>query len=97
MAWARFWGPDWPKQAAKGGPHETEFWEFSKVKTKITWKVDENNGVGCLVFMFRSQDMFLKMPKIVNIWHILADSSTGKNRKKCLSPFGGQIFIVIFE
>ena len=39
----------------KGGPHENEFWHFSNTKLNITnraQKVDEENGVICLVSFF---------------------------------------------
>ena len=47
-----------------GEPHENEFWAFSNSEVNITnrlEKVDEKNGVICLVYMLRSWFMVLKL------------------------------------
>ena len=52
-------------------PHKNEFWHFSNAKwisqTVKAQKVDEKNGVICLVSYFPSWVMVLKLPKIVQI------------------------------
>ena len=61
----------------KGRPHETNF-DIFQIK-KWTWqtvqKVDEKNGVICLVSFFPSWVMVLKLSKIVHFLQICADLS----------------------
>ena len=62
----------------KGQPHENEFWHFPNTKMNITnraQKVNEGNGVICLVSFFPSWVMVLILPKIMHILQICADLS----------------------
>ena len=65
----------------KGGPHENEFWKVSNTKMNIknkkirAQKVDEKNGVICLISFFHSWVMVLKLPKIVHFLQICPDLS----------------------
>ena len=59
----------------KGGPHENEFWQLWISQTVRAQKVDEKNGVICLVSFFPSWVMVLKLPKIVHFLQICADLS----------------------
>ena len=55
----------------KGGRYENEFWQFWNTKMNIinrTQKLDEKNGVICLVFFFPSWVTFLKLPKIIHFF-----------------------------
>ena len=64
------------KTGPKGEPHENEFWHFSNDYHKqLELKVDEKNGVICLVSFFPSWVMVLKLPKIVHFLQICADLS----------------------
>ena len=56
----------------KGGPYETNFDIFQTVRAQ---KVDEKNGIICLVSFFPSWGMVLKLPKIVYFLQICADLS----------------------
>ena len=56
-----FYRPEWTN---RWGPHENEFWAFSNSEVNITnrlEKVDEKNGVICLVYMIPSWFMVLKL------------------------------------
>ena len=60
-----FYRPEWAKV---GTPHGNEFWVFSKIQnwklqTVRSQKVDEKNGVICLVSMFPAWVMVLKLSK----------------------------------
>ena len=58
----------------KGGPHENEFRIFSNSEMNIairSEKVDEKNGVICLVYMFPSWVMVLWLSKKVHFFGIL--------------------------
>ena len=79
----------------KGGPHENEFWVFSNSEVNITVrseKVDEKNGVNCLVSQFPSWVMVLKLSKKVRFWQFCVDVSKKSylidlsNLKLTLSP-----------
>ena len=62
----------------KGGPHENEFWQFSITKMNITvWaqKADEKNEVICLVSLFVSWVIVLKLPKMVHFLQNCAELS----------------------
>ena len=57
-----FYRPEW----TKGGSHDNEFWLLSNTKMNITNRVenmDEKNGVICLVSMFISWVMVLKLSR----------------------------------
>ena len=79
----------------KGGPHENKFWVFSNSEVNITVrseKVDEKNGVNCLVSQFPSWVMVLKLSKKVRFWQFCVDVSKKSylidlsNLKLTLSP-----------
>ena len=63
----------------KRGFHENEFWhsEIQIWISETVWaqKVDEKNGVICLVFMSLSWVMVLKLPKIVHFLQNCVDLS----------------------
>ena len=63
----------------KGESHENEFWIFqfqkSMLQTVRSEKVDEKNGVICLVFMFPFWVMVLKLSKTVHFLQFCADLS----------------------
>ena len=62
----------------KGGPHDKEFWVFSNSEILQTFrseKVDEKNGVLCLVFMFFSWVMVLKLSKKVHFCNFVLASA----------------------
>ena len=75
-----------------GGPQENEFWVFWNSEMNATnsaEKVDEKNRVDCLVFMFPSWVMVLKLPKKVHFLQIWADlSRKSKPVKASLSENG---------
>ena len=57
-----FYRPEWTNE----GPHENEFWSFSNSEMNITnrlGKVDEKNGVICIVSMLLLWVMVLKLSK----------------------------------
>ena len=60
------------------GPHKNEFWVFSNSEINVTnrsKKVDEKNGVICLVSMFPFWVMVLKLSKKVHFLQFCADFS----------------------
>ena len=97
--WAVWIGSFWPKievfyrpEWTKGGPHDNEFWGFPNSELFQTFrseKVDEKNGVICLVFMFFSWVIFLKLSKKVHFLQFCADLSTESRSIK-------EIFIYVF-
>ena len=66
-----------------GGPIENEFWQFSNTKINMTnraQKVDDKNGIICLVFFFSSWVIVLNcQKKIMHFLQICADRSKKSN------------------
>ena len=66
------------QKGPKRGPHQNEFWLFSNTKVNVKnreEKVDEKNGIVCLVLMFPSWVMVLKLSKKVHFMQFCADLS----------------------
>ena len=65
----------------KGGPHQNEFWLFPNTKMNVTdrvEKVDETNGIICVVSMFPSCVMVCKLSKkwyFLQLWAELSKKS----------------------
>ena len=79
-----------PENNTKSGDAQgTEFWKSWKAKMKYTngenSRVDEKNGVICLVIMFAPGVMVIKMSKMAHFWYFL--SMSAKNQ----SQFGENI------
>ena len=99
MWWAVWIGSFWPKievfyrpEWTKGGSHDNDFWGFPNSELFQTFrseKVDEKNGVICLVFMFFSWVIVLKLSKKVHFLQFCADLSTESRSIKA-------IFIYVF-
>ena len=85
-----FYRPEW----TKGGPHENEFWVFSNSEMNITnsytgksrWK----NGIICLVSMFPSWVMVLKLSKKVHFLQFCADLSKKSKSIKAIYIYASE-------
>ena len=77
------------KNGPKRGPHENEFWVISNehYKTVRSEKVDEKNGVICLVSMFPSWVMVLKLSKKVHFLQFCADLSKKSKSIKAIYKY----------
>ena len=78
---------------SKGEPHENEFWVFSNSEINVTVraeKVDEKNGVICLVSMFSSWVMVLKLSKKWYFLELCADLSRKPNSVKTFYMYASE-------
>ena len=79
----------------RGGPHENEFWVFSNSEMNVTnyWsgkKVDDKNEVICLVSMFLSWVMVLKLSKKGLFLQFCADLSKKSKAIKAIYIFASE-------
>ena len=73
------------KRGGGKGRHENEFWAFSNSEMNITnrlEKVDEKNGVICLIFMLPSWVIVLKLSKKCIFCNFLLTSARNLSRLK---------------
>ena len=80
------------KNGPKRGPHENEFWVISNehYKTVRSEKVDEKNGVICLVSMIPSWVMVLKLSKKSHFLQFYADLSKKSTSIKAIYIYASE-------
>ena len=64
-----------PEHNAKVGPHGIEFWRSWNIQTDWAQRVDEKNGIICLLFVVAPGVIVIKMSKMTDFFIFSGDDS----------------------